>query len=61
MMAFLGTMPVGGFVVGWLTEQFGPRPSLAAYGVVSMASALMLWRRQAEIARALEAHKASGG
>lgn len=64
MMAFLGTMPVGGFVLGWLTEQFGPRPSLAAYGVVSMASALTLWRRQAEIARALEAHKAhrtSGG
>lgn len=53
MMAFLGTMPVGGFVVGWLTEQFGPQPSLAAYGLVSIASALMLWRRQPAIAAAL--------
>jgi MFS family permease len=55
MMAFLGTMPVGGFVVGWLTELFGPQPSLAAYGVISIASALMLWRRQHAIAEALAA------
>lgn len=61
MMAFLGTMPVGGFVVGWLTEQFGPQPSLAAYGLVSIASALLLWRRQPAIAAALATGDPRGG
>lgn len=54
MMAFLGTMPVGGFVVGWLTERLGPQPSLASYGLIASASALALWRKQPAIARALD-------
>lgn len=49
MMSFLGTMPVGGLLLGWLAERFGPQGSLAAYGVVCVVSALWFWRQQARV------------
>ncbi|MEV5650935.1 MFS transporter [Nocardia sp. NPDC052254] len=42
MMVFTGGTPIGGPIVGWLTEQFGPRLGLFACGAVSAASAALV-------------------
>jgi MFS family permease len=34
-MVFLGTTPIGGLLVGWVSEQWGPRSGLALGGVAS--------------------------
>jgi MFS family permease len=34
-MVFLGTTPIGGLLVGWVCEQWGPRAGLALGGVAS--------------------------
>ncbi|MFI5783589.1 MFS transporter [Nocardia sp. NPDC051570] len=40
MMVFTGGTPIGGPVVGWVTERFGPRVGLFACGAVSALAAL---------------------
>ena len=43
-MVFLGSTPIGGPLMGWLSEWAGPRVAFAVAGVVSVASALAaLW------------------
>ncbi|WP_280361395.1 MFS transporter [Nocardia wallacei] len=42
MMVFTGGTPIGGPIVGWITEQFGPRIGLFACGTVSAAAALVV-------------------
>lgn len=42
MMVFTGGTPIGGPVVGWVTEEFGPRIGLFACGAVSAASAALV-------------------
>jgi MFS family permease len=54
MMGFLGTMPVGGLMLGGLAAHIGPQSALALFGLVSVASALLLWTRQGAIAASLE-------
>jgi hypothetical protein len=39
-LLFLGSTPVGGPVLGWIAEQWGPRAGLALGGAVSLAAAL---------------------
>jgi len=43
-MAFLGSTPVGGPIVGWVGETFGARWSLALGGVTAVAASLLAWR-----------------
>lgn len=40
MMVFTGGTPIGGPIVGWITERFGPRIGLFACGTVSAAAAV---------------------
>ncbi len=42
MMVFTGGTPIGGPVVGWLTEEFGPRIGLFTCGAVSTAAAVVV-------------------
>ena len=53
MMGFLGVMPVGGFVLGLLADRFGPQASLGSFGLIGLASAALLWRRQPAIREGL--------
>jgi MFS family permease len=41
VLLFLGTTPVGGPAIGWLSEQFGPRVGIWAGGVVSLLAAVV--------------------
>ncbi len=43
-MAFLGSTPVGGPIVGWVGEAFGARWSLALGGVTAVVASLLAWR-----------------
>lgn len=51
-LVFLGSTPIGGPIVGWLSEAFGPRYGLGAGGVVALAAsavgAVALRRRRAD-------------
>jgi MFS family permease len=38
-IAFLGSTPVGGPIVGWISQQFGPRTGFAVGGVAALVSA----------------------
>jgi MFS family permease len=40
VLVFVGTTPVGGPVIGWLSEQFGPRLGIWTGGLVSLIAAL---------------------
>jgi MFS family permease len=40
MFVFMGTNPLGAPLVGWMAEQFGPRLSIVAGGVVAALAAL---------------------
>ncbi len=55
MLVFLGGAPLGSPLVGWLAEQFGPRMSLIAGGVISAGATavvgLVLARRHGVPAR----------
>jgi MFS family permease len=42
MLVFLGGAPLGSPLVGWAGEQFGPRVSLIAGGVISAAAAVVV-------------------
>jgi MFS family permease len=51
VLVFLGTTPIGGPVIGWLSEHFGPRLSIWAGGLISLLAALaaLVWQlRRAE-------------
>ena len=39
-LLFLGSTPVGGPLLGWISEQWGPRTGLALGGVASLVAAL---------------------
>lgn len=45
-IAFLGTTPIGGPLVGWVSEQLGPRAGLALGGVATIAAAAGLARQR---------------
>lgn len=40
MMVFMGGTPVGAPIVGWITDQYGPRVGLAFGGIIATAAAL---------------------
>jgi MFS family permease len=40
-IAILGSTPIGGPVVGWISEQFGPRWGLAVGGIATIAAVLV--------------------
>jgi MFS family permease len=42
MLVFLGGAPVGSPLIGWIAEQFGPRMSLIAGGVISALAAVVV-------------------
>ena len=42
MLVFLGGAPLGAPMAGWVAEQFGPRMSLLAGGVISAAAAAVI-------------------
>jgi MFS family permease len=43
-VAFLGSTPIGGPIVGWVGETLGGRAALAIGGLAALASALIGWR-----------------
>lgn len=44
-LVFLGSTPVGGPLVGWLSEVWSPRGGLALGGAVTAIAALVVWTR----------------
>jgi MFS family permease len=44
MIVFVGSTPIGGPLVGWIAQQFGPRASLALGGVATIMGALVALR-----------------
>lgn len=42
MMVFVGGTPVGGPLVGWVTDTYGPRVGFAAGGLISAAAAVVV-------------------
>jgi MFS family permease len=65
MLVFLGGAPIGSPLAGWVATQFGPRVSIIAGGLISLAAtvavAAMLARRQQVPARSLLRALAPGG
>jgi len=62
-MVFLGTTPIGGLLVGWVSEQWGPRAGLAVGGVAAAAAGgialvVMAVRRRRRHRRPVEASEA---
>ena len=55
-VVFLGTTPIGGPLVGWIAEQFGPRVAMGvAAGVTAAAGAItLLFLRRAQTRPAIE-------
>jgi hypothetical protein len=55
LLVFLGGAPIGSPLAGWAAAQFGPRVSVIAGGVISLAATAavgaMLARRQGSPAR----------
>jgi MFS family permease len=53
VLVFLGTMPIGGPAIGWLSEHFGPRLGVWAGGLISMVAALaaLVWQLRRSGAR----------
>jgi MFS family permease len=56
-VAFLGSTPIGGPIVGWIGEQFGARIALGLGGVATLASGILAYRALARI----EARAGDGG
>jgi len=48
-VAFLGSTPVGGPVVGWIGQNLGPRYGLGLGGVAALAAGALAYRRLARI------------
>jgi len=48
MMFLRGTTPVGAPVIGWVSDQWGPRAGIAAGGAAAVVSALaaVVWTRR---------------
>ena len=47
-VAFLGSTPIGGPIVGWVSQVLGPRAGLALGGIASVVAAtaaVALWRQ----------------
>jgi hypothetical protein len=40
-MAFLGSTPIGGPLIGWIGDQIGPRWALAVGGCAALAAAAL--------------------
>jgi hypothetical protein len=40
MITLLGSTPIGGPLVGWISEEFGPRWGLAVGGIATIAAVL---------------------
>jgi len=63
-VAWLGSTPVGGPIVGWAGQAFGARWSLVLGGVASLAAGLLAYRRLAAIdrrGRLIEPHRLEPG
>jgi MFS family permease len=61
-VAFLGTTPVGGPIVGWVGEVAGPRAGLALGGVAALLATAVAWRSlQAQPPIALVTPSGAGG
>ncbi|MEA2646084.1 MAG: hypothetical protein QOE92_1167 [Chloroflexota bacterium] len=43
-VAFMGSTPIGGPLVGWIGQAIDPRVALATGGVATLAAAVMAWR-----------------
>ncbi|MBI2708986.1 MAG: MFS transporter [Actinobacteria bacterium] len=43
-MVFLGSTPIGGPLVGWITDRFGSRSGVAVGGIACLAAAAWGWR-----------------
>jgi MFS family permease len=50
-VAFLGSTPIGGPIVGWVSEHAGPRYGLALGGVAALLAGGLAFRRLARIGR----------
>ncbi|MBW3546614.1 MAG: MFS transporter [Actinobacteria bacterium] len=48
-VAFLGSTPVGGPLIGWVAEHFGPRAGLALGGVATVVAAAVLLRERSPL------------
>ncbi|MGH8986219.1 MAG: MFS transporter [Acidimicrobiia bacterium] len=46
-VAFLGSTPIGGPIVGWVSQVLGPRAGLALGGITAVLAALVAARRRA--------------
>ncbi len=53
-VAFLGSTPVGGPIVGWVGQAIGPRAALVLGGVTAVAAASLAWRSLNRPAPAIE-------
>jgi predicted MFS family arabinose efflux permease len=42
-VTFLGSTPIGGPLVGWIAERFGPRDALGLAGTVTALAGLVVW------------------
>jgi MFS family permease len=54
-MVFLGTTPIGGPVVGWVADTFGPRSAVLLGAIACFAAAgwgHLVWRRRSSVALA---------
>jgi len=50
-VAFMGSTPIGGPIIGWIGEHVGPRWSLVTGGVACLTAATYGWRQQRQTAR----------
>ena len=48
-MAFMGTVPIGGPLVGWIAEHLGPRWSMFVGGAGPIAAAVVAWPMMARL------------
>jgi MFS family permease len=43
-VVFLGSTPIGAPIMGWVSQQFGPRAAIGAGGVIALGAGLVtLW------------------
>jgi MFS family permease len=49
-VAFFGTTPIGGPIVGWMAEAYGPRTPIAVGAVATIATAALAWRSLQRVA-----------